>query len=164
MKVETLTPLGVEEVEYESVLVGFDDRTPFSEQVVATAVRLAGARRHGIHVHSMLTVPSYLPLDAKLKREESEAASKIERAKLIGGQRVTGHVERIRPGQAGYSIAEEAAEINAHAIVIGMRRRNGIPVYDETIRTVLAERPCRVIVVSEGAPPRVAPGAAGGGR
>jgi APA family basic amino acid/polyamine antiporter len=159
VKVETLTPLGAEEVEYESVVVGFDDHAPFSEEVVATAVKLAGARRHGIHVHSMLTVPSHLPLEAKLKREESDAASKIERAKLIGGQRVTGHVERIRPGQAGYSIAEEAAAINAHAIVVGMRRRDGIPVYDQTIRTVLAERPCRVIVVSEGAPHRAVPAA-----
>ena len=41
-------------------------------------------------------------------RAESEAQSKIEQAKLIGGLRVTGHVERVRPGQAGYSIAEEA--------------------------------------------------------
>jgi APA family basic amino acid/polyamine antiporter len=149
VKVVLPEPLGVEEVEYESVVIGFDDNAPFSEDVVATAVKLAGGRRHGVHVHSMLTVPSHLPLDAKLKREESEAASKIEQAKLIGGQRVTGHVERIRPGQAGYSIAEEAAQINARAIVVGMRRRNGEPLYDETIRTVLAERPCRVIVVSE---------------
>ena len=34
--------------------------------------------------------------------DEAEAQSKIEQAKLIGGQRVTGHVERVRPGQAGY--------------------------------------------------------------
>jgi APA family basic amino acid/polyamine antiporter len=101
----------------------------------------------------MLTVPSDLPLDARLRRQESEAASKIERAKLIGGQRVTGHVERIRPGQAGYSIAEEAGAIKASAIVVGMQRRDGTPIYDQTIRTVLAERPCRVIVVSEGATP-----------
>ena len=152
VKVVLPEPLGVEEVEYESVVVGFDDHSPFSEEVVAAAVKLAGGRRHGIHVHSMLTVPSHLPLDAELKREESEAASKIEQAKLIGGQRVTGHVERIRPGQSGYSIAEEAAQIRARAIVIGMRRRNGTPLYDETIRTVLAERPCRVIVVAEGNP------------
>ena len=72
-------------------------------------------------------------------------------AKLIGGLRVTGHVERIRPGQAGYSIAKEAKQINARAIVIGMRRRNGRPRFDDTIRTVLSERPCRVIVVSDGA-------------
>jgi APA family basic amino acid/polyamine antiporter len=149
VKVETLTPLGVEEVEYESVVVAFDDHTPFLEDVVATAVKLSAKRRRGIHVHSMMTVPSHLPLDAWLSREESEARSKIEQAKLIGGLRVTGHVARVRPGQAGYSIAEEAAEIRAGAIVVGMRRRHGVPVLSETIRVVLAERPCRVIVVSE---------------
>jgi APA family basic amino acid/polyamine antiporter len=157
VKVLLPEPLGVEEVEYQSVVVGFDDDTPFSEEVVATAVKLAGAARHGVHVHSMMTVPSNLPLDAELKEKESEAASKIEQAKLIGGQRVTGHVERIRPGQAGYSIADEAATIRARAIVVGMRRRNGTPLYDQTIRTVLAERPCRVIVVAEGNPQRPAP-------
>ena len=108
VKVLLPEPLGVEEVEYQSIVVAFDDRAPFSDDVVATAVKLAGGRRRGIHVHSMMTVPSHLPLDAKMKREESEAQSKIEQAKLIGGLRVTGHVERIRPGQAGYSIAKEA--------------------------------------------------------
>jgi hypothetical protein len=33
--------------------------------------------------------------------------------------------------------------------VIGLRFRNGRPVYDETLQTVLAERPTRVIVVSD---------------
>ena len=28
----------------------------------------------------------------------------IERAKLIGGLRVTGHVERVRPGQSGQAV------------------------------------------------------------
>jgi APA family basic amino acid/polyamine antiporter len=151
VKVLLPEPLGVEEVEYESIVIAFDDRAPFSDDVVATAAKLAGGRRRGIHVHSMMTVPSHLPLDAKMKREETEAKSKIEQAKLIGGLRVTGHVERIRPGQAGYSIAKEAKQINARAIVIGMRRRNGRPRFDDTIRTVLSERPCRVIVVSDGA-------------
>ena len=150
VKVLLPEPLGVEEVEYESIVIAFDDRTPFSDDVVATAAKLAGGRRRGIHVLSMVTVPSSLPLDGEMKHEESEAHSKIEQAKLIGGLRVTGHVERIRPGQAGYSIADEAKKINARAIVIGMRRRNGKPRFDETIRTVLAERPCRVIVVAEG--------------
>ena len=104
----------------------------------------------------MITVPNDLPLDAGMKREESEALSKIEQAKLIGGLRVTGHCERIRPGQAGYSIAKEAKQINARAIVIGMQRRNGKPRFDDTIRTVLSERPCRVIVVAEGAGERSA--------
>jgi APA family basic amino acid/polyamine antiporter len=150
VKVVMPDSLGVEEIEYQSIVVAFDDRTPFSDDVVATAVRLAGARRRGIHIHSMLTVPNHLPLNAKMKDREADARSKIERAKLVGGLRVTGHVERIRPGQAGYSVADEAEQINAAAIVMGMRSRGGKPLYDETVRTVLAERPCRVIVVSEG--------------
>jgi APA family basic amino acid/polyamine antiporter len=67
--------------------------------MVATAVKLASKRRRGIHIHSMLTVPTNLPLDAELREQEAEAQSKIEQAKLIGGQRVTGHVDRVRPGR-----------------------------------------------------------------
>jgi basic amino acid/polyamine antiporter, APA family len=149
VKVLLPEPLGVEEIEYRSVLVGFENGEPFSEEMVATAVKLASKRRRGIHVHSMLTVPTNLPLDAELPEQEAEAQSKIEQAKLIGGQRVTGHVERVRPGQAGYSISDEAKLINAAAIVVGLRYRGGRPLYDKTLQTVLGERPCRVIVVSE---------------
>jgi basic amino acid/polyamine antiporter, APA family len=149
VKVVTPEPLGVEEIEYRSVLVGFEDDESFSEEMVATAVKLASRRRRGVHVHSMLTVPTHLPLDADLPEREAEAQSKVEQAKLIGGQRVTGHVERVRPGQAGYSVADEAKEIKAAAVVVGLRYRNGKPLYDKTLQTVLSERPCRVIVVSD---------------
>jgi APA family basic amino acid/polyamine antiporter len=149
VKVVTPEPLGVEEIEYRSVLVAFEDDDPFSEEMVGTAVKLASKRLRGIHVHSMLTVPTNLPLDAELRKEEEAAQSKVEQAKLMGGQRVTGHVDRVRPGQAGYSIAEEAKMINAAAVVVPLRFRNGTPLYDKTLETVLAERPCRVIVVSD---------------
>jgi APA family basic amino acid/polyamine antiporter len=149
VKVLTPEPLGVEEIEYRSVLVAFEDGEPFSEEMVATAVKLASKRRRGIHIHSMLTVPTNLPLTAEMRDREAEAQSKIEQAKLIGGQRVTGHVDRVRPGQAGYAIAEEAKLIAAAAVVVGLRYRNGSPLYDKTLQTVLGERPCRVIVVSD---------------
>jgi APA family basic amino acid/polyamine antiporter len=149
VKVVTPEPLGVEEIEYRSVLVAFEDGEPFSEEMVATAVKLASKRRRGIHIHSMLTVPTNLPLDADLPEQESDAQSKIEQAKLIGGQRVTGHVDRVRPGQAGYAIADEAKMIKAAAIVVGLRYRNGVPLYDKTLQTVLGVRPTRVIVVSD---------------
>ncbi len=149
VKVVTPEPLGVEEIEYRSVMVAFEDGEPFSEEMVATAVKLASKRRRGIHVHSMLTVPTNLPLGAELRKREADAQSKVEQAKLIGGQRVTGHVERVRPGQEGYSIAGEARLINAAAVVVGLRYRNGAPLYDKTLQTVLGERPCRVIVVSD---------------
>ena len=149
VKVLLPEPLGVEEIEYRSVLVGFEEDEPFSEEVVATAIKLASGRRRGIHIHSMLTVPTHLPLDAELSDREAEAQEKVEQAKLIGGQRVTGHVERVRPGQAGYSIADEAETIDAAAVVVSLRYRNGKPLYDKTLQTVLGERPCRVIVVSD---------------
>jgi APA family basic amino acid/polyamine antiporter len=149
VKVVTPEPLGVEEIEYRSVMVAFEDGEPFSEEMVATAVKLASKRRRGIHIHSLLTVPTNLPLNADMRDQEAEAQSKIEQAKLIGGQRVTGHVERVRPAQAGYSIADEAKLINAAAVVVWLRYRDGTPLYDKTLQTVLSERPCRVIVVSE---------------
>ena len=110
---------------------------------------------------SVLTVPQSLPLDAPLKERESEAQSKIEQAKLIGGLRVSGHVHRVRPNQAGHSISEEAEEMEASALVIGLRYRDGRPLYGKTLQTVLAERPCRVIVVGE--PGRARAAAAGEG-
>jgi basic amino acid/polyamine antiporter, APA family len=161
VKVVLPEPLGVEEVEYRSVLVAVEDDEELSPEMVATAVKLASKRRRGIHVHSMMTVPTNLPLNAEMSEREGEAQSKVEEAKLIGGQRVTGHVERVRPGQAGYSVAKEAAEIKAAAIVVGLSYRNGVPLYDKTLQTILAERPCRVIIVSDPTekPPAI-PGAA----
>ena len=148
VKVAGLEPLGVEEVEYQSILVAFEE-DPFSEEVVATADRLAARRRRGIHVLSLIDVPTHLPLDAPLDAEESAAQSKVERAKLICGMRVTGHVDRVRPGQAGHFIAEEARAIKAAAIVVQLTYRNGTPRYGKTLQGVMAERPCRVIVVAE---------------
>jgi basic amino acid/polyamine antiporter, APA family len=142
-------PLGVEEVEYKSVLVAFEDDEPFSEQTMVTAVKLAAKRRRAIHVIAVVVVPSHLPLDAALGEQEEQAQSKIEQAKLIGGLRVSGHVHRVRPNQAGHSIAEEARELKASALVMGLRYRNGVPLYGKALQTVLAERPTRVIVVGE---------------
>jgi APA family basic amino acid/polyamine antiporter len=147
-KVVTPEPLGVEEVEYKSVLVVFESDS-FSDEAVATAARLAARRRRGIHVFAIVTVPTHLPLDAPLDDSESEAVSKIEQAKLIGGLRVTGHIERVRPGQEARAIIVEARSIKAAAIVMPLRYRNGKPLYGKTLQTVLAKRPTRVIVAAQ---------------
>jgi APA family basic amino acid/polyamine antiporter len=64
------------------------------------------------------------------------------------GQRVSGHVHPVRLGQAGQAIVEEAREIDAAAIVMPLRYRGGAPLYGKTLQTVLAKRPCRVIVAA----------------
>jgi APA family basic amino acid/polyamine antiporter len=160
VKVKTLEPLGVEEIEYKSVLIAYDEATPFSEETMATAVKLASPRRRAVHILSLIEVPSHLPLDAPLETQERKAQEKIERAKLIGGLRVTGHVHRIRPNQAGRAMVEEAHKVRASAIVISLRYRNGAPLYDKTLQTVLAQRPCRVLVVGESGAARKAAGVA----
>ncbi|MEO7197899.1 MAG: universal stress protein, partial [Solirubrobacterales bacterium] len=153
VKVVLPEPLDVEEVEFKSVLVPFED-DPFSEMTLATAVRLASGKRRGIHVVSLLNVPAHLPINASLPRQQEKAQSKIERAKLIGGQRVTGHVMRIRPGQASKAIIEEALSIKAVAIVMQLTYRGNAPLYGKTLQGVLGNRPCRVLVTADpaGAP------------
>ena len=149
VKVVLPEPLDVEEVEFRSVLVPFED-DPFSELTIATAARLAARKRRGIHVISLLNVPAHLPIDAPLPRQEEKAQAKIEQAKLIGGRRVTGHVQRIRPGQAPKAIIEEArddqGERDRHA---ARRYRNGTPLYGKTLQGVLGNRPCRVLVAAD---------------
>lgn len=144
-KVESLEPLGVEEVEYESVLVAFGEEG-FDERLVATARALAAQNRRALHVVAVVEVPTNLPLDAELGTREGEAQSKIERAKLICGGRVSGRVVRARPGQSGAAIVEAARTLEAAAIVMQLRYRAGAPVYSKSLQYVLAKRPCRVIV------------------
>ncbi len=150
VKVITPEPLGVEELEYRSIIVAFAADQPFSEELMATAARLTSDRRRGIHLTALLTVPRHLPLDSAMAEEEGAAQTKIERAKLMAGMRVSGRVERTRPGEEGYFLARQARDAQAEALVIGLPSRNGVPQYSKTLETVLRERPCRVIVVSEG--------------
>ena len=71
----------------------------------------------------------------------------IDSARVRGGRRVSGHWEKVRPGEAGRRVVDEAREIKARAIVMPLQRRqNAFPVFNRTLETVLAERPCRVIV------------------
>jgi APA family basic amino acid/polyamine antiporter len=147
-KIVTPKPVVEHEVEYESVLVAFEDHH-FSPEVVGTAVRLAARRRRGIHVLVAITVPPNLPIDAPLPQEEARANSLIDSARVRGGRRVTGHWEKVRPGGAGRRIVEEAREIRARALVMSLPpRRAGTTIFGKTLETILAERPCRVIIES----------------
>jgi basic amino acid/polyamine antiporter, APA family len=141
-------PVVEHEVEYESILVAFED-DHYSSEAVGTAVRLAARRRRGIHVLVTITVPANSPIDAAMPEQEARAASLIDRARVRGGRRVTGHWEKVRPGQAGRRIVEEAREIRARAIVMSLPpRRAGSSLFGKTLETVLTERPTRVIIDS----------------
>jgi basic amino acid/polyamine antiporter, APA family len=147
-KVAIPQPVVDHEAEYDSVLVPLADGH-YDEHVMATASRLAARRRRGIHVLALVTVPNALPIDATIADAEAAADSVIEQAKIQGGRRVSGHKEKIRAGQAGRRIVEEAVDMRAAAIVMPLPRRvDGASLFGKTLETVLAERPCRVIIES----------------
>jgi APA family basic amino acid/polyamine antiporter len=139
-------PVVEHEVEYESILVAFEDND-YSPEAVSTAVRLAARRRRGVHVLVTITVPPNSPIDAAMPEQEARASSTIDSARVRGGRRVTGHWEKVRPGQAGRRVVEEAKEIRARAVVMPLPpRRTGMSLFGRTLETVLTERPCRVII------------------
>jgi APA family basic amino acid/polyamine antiporter len=147
-KVVSPKPAVEHEVEYESILVAFED-SDYSPEAISTAVRLAARRRRGIHVLVTITVPPNSPIDAAMPDQEAKASSVIDSARVRGGRRVTGHWEKVRPGQAGRRVVEEAKEIRARAIVMPLPpRRTGASIFGRTLETVLSERPARVIIDS----------------
>ncbi len=152
-KVAIPQPVVDHEAEYDSILVAFD-ATRYNAAAIATAVRLASRRRRGIHVLVTITVPSSSPIDAILPEQELRAQELIEQAKIQGGRRVRGHWVKVRAGQAGTVIVKEAKLMRARAIVMALSPRGGATLSSRTVETVLAQRPCRVIIAA-------APGSAG---
>ena len=113
---------------------------------MATAARLAARRRRGIYVLVPITVPASSPIDAALPEQEARADSILEEAKVQAGRRVTGHWEKVRAGQTGRRIVDEARSLRAAAIVVPMPSGGGS--FGRTLETVLRDRPTRVIIES----------------
>jgi basic amino acid/polyamine antiporter, APA family len=148
MKVAIPQPVVDHEAEYESILVAFDDRH-YRPDAIATAVKLAARRRRGVHVLVTIVVPNSSPLDAETPEAERAAQELIEQAKVQGGRRVSGHWEKVRAGGAGRTIVDEARTMRARAIIMPLPQRKGQAggsLFGKTLETVLAERPCRVII------------------
>jgi APA family basic amino acid/polyamine antiporter len=147
-KIVVPQPVTATEAEYESVLVALEV-DHFRPQILATAAKLAARGGRGIYVIVTITVPQSSPLDAELPEREAAAASVIEHARRLVGRRVGGRVVKIRAGQGGRVIIEEARAIRSQAIVLPLAPRTGTTLFGKTVETVLAERPCRVIIESE---------------
>src|SRR3954463_14401515 len=143
-------PVTEHEAEYQSVLVALDVKQ-YSEGAVATAVKVAARRRRGIHVLVTIPVPASSPISAEMPEQELAAQAIIEQARIQGGRRVSGHYEKDRPGQAGRVIVNQARQMRAQAVVVPLPARTGGTLFGKTVETVLTERPCRVIIHSDGA-------------
>jgi basic amino acid/polyamine antiporter, APA family len=147
-KIVVPQPVTATEAEYKSVLLALEV-DHFAPQIVATAQKLAARGGRGIYVIVLITVPQSSPIDAEMPEREAAAASVIEHARRLVGRRLTGRVVKIRAGQGGRVIIEEARTIRSQAIVLPLPPRTGTTLFGKTVETVLAERPCRVIIESE---------------
>ncbi len=148
VSVEIKAQVTAGEAAYDSVLVALEPPN-YSPAAVATAIRLAARKRRGIHILVPIPVPSSAPINAEMPEQEERAQAMIEQARLQGGRLVTGRWIKVRAGQAGGMIVQEAIDLRARAVVLALPRRQGANIFDKAIETVLRERPCRVIIQSD---------------
>ena len=151
-------PVVDHEAEYDSVLVHIGD-ADYDEQLVATAVKLAARKRRGIHILVTITVPNALLIDAddarggggrRLDHRAGQAARRRPRLRPLGeGPR--------RPGRAADHRGGAATCARPPWSWALPRRVSGYSVFGKTLETVLAERPCRVIIESPAGPPARVP-------
>jgi basic amino acid/polyamine antiporter, APA family len=154
-KVKLPPIVGAEPVRYAAVLVAFEEGT-YSEDAMATALRLASHRAGDVRVITTITVPQHLDINAPLPEAEATAYAVIEAARQWAGrgQRVRGRIAKVRPDEAGHRIVREAIDARSQAIVMPMpARRPSGRVLNKTLEVVLAKRPCRVIIDSVAAKP-----------
>ncbi|MDX6646494.1 MAG: basic amino acid/polyamine antiporter, family [Miltoncostaeaceae bacterium] len=153
------------EIAYTNILVPVV-ADEVSDDIMATAGKLAADQGTVIEAMTVIEVPINLPLSAQLPRQEAAADELLQRAKGIAeeyGARVVTQVLRAR--QAGRAIVDEATRIEAEVILMGVapKRRIGERFFGRTVDFVLRNSPCRVIVSSDRprAPAAAGPAAAG---
>ena len=138
-------------VEYRSIVVPVV-RSAESEEALVTAARLAAERRSRVAIVHVLEVPMEMPLTVSLPSAEREANDLLDDARALVesyGVRAVTRLERAR--SAGPAIVADAVARTADLVVIGAPRRGlgrRTPVFGKTVRHVLKNSPCRVIVAA----------------
>jgi APA family basic amino acid/polyamine antiporter len=136
-------------VDYRSALVPIFG-TDVSARTLRSAAKFVGPDA-AVQALFVLPVPTQLPLDVSLEREESEGEAVLDAARLIGrreGLRVETSLLRTR--NPGKTIVEEARRLGADVVYLGtMHTPRAERALGPTATYLLTERPCRVIVETE---------------
>jgi nucleotide-binding universal stress UspA family protein len=121
------------------------------EEMVATAVALAGERGAEVDALFVIQVPLEHELDAPLPDLEEAAAASLAEAALLGdehGVHVAGITVRAR--SIGRAIVDEATARDSDVILLGSspRWRRQSAFFSPTVDYVLRRAPCEVVVVA----------------
>ncbi len=143
------------DVAYTKILVPVV-ATESSEEMMATAGKLAADRGVSIHAITVVEVPVELPLDAEMPREQRGAEQLLAHARQIAEEYGAAVETTVVHGrQAGRAIVEEARRMKAEVIMMGIarKRRLGEHIFGRTVDYVLRHAPCRVVIASDAAAP-----------
>jgi APA family basic amino acid/polyamine antiporter len=143
-------PAVLPETQFTSILVPMK-LGPIGEEMVATAVKLAGDRGARVEALYVIRVPLDQPLEAELDDQEEAAAASLAEARLLGadhGVEVQGQTVRAR--SIGDAIVTEAKSRGNDLIVVGSspRWRRQSRFFSPTVEFVLRKAPCEVLVVA----------------
>ena len=121
------------------------------EEMLATAVRLAGEHGASVEALHVIKVPLDLPIDAELSREEERAAASLAEAALLGSEQgVTVVGTTVRARAIGRAIVDHAANRRCDLIVVGSspRWRRQSRFFSPTVDYLLRTAPCEVLIVA----------------
>lgn len=123
------------------------------ERAVELACRLASEQASIVLGVAIIEVPPSLPLDAHMRDEEAAARGLLERAGATAAAYGIRFVPKlVRAREAAVEIVHVARREDAELVVLGSERRASAPSavgsLDDTIRSVLADAPCRVLLVA----------------
>lgn len=139
-------------VDPRTILVPLSD-DPESLHAVPAACRLAADDAGSLVGVFVIGMPSALPLEAHMFDAESRARETLGRARAAAeahGLRFSGRI--VRAHGVAEAIVSEAERLRADLIVLAthrrIARRPGTQIFDEVVRTILADAPCRVSVIA----------------
>jgi nucleotide-binding universal stress UspA family protein len=137
---------------YRRILVPVLDAAG-SGRAVDVACRLAAERHASVTALTVIEIPPLLPFDAQMEDEEEQARWLFERAEAIGdAYGVNVSLRRVRTRNVSEAILEQLEANTFEMVVIGARRREYSnrrrPAFDQTVRRVLRQASCRVLIVA----------------
>jgi nucleotide-binding universal stress UspA family protein len=121
------------------------------EEMLATAVKLAGQHGASVEALHVIRVPLDLPIDAELTTAEERASASLAEAKVLGAEQnvdVAGTTLRARA--IGRAIVDHALERDCDQIVVGSspRWRRQSSFFSPTVEYLLRRAPCEVLIVA----------------
>lgn len=124
---------------------------PIGEEMVKTAIKLAGDQRAAVEALFVIKVPLDQPIDAPLYDQEERAAASLAEAAALGAAQGVDVVGRtVRARSIGEAIVAEAADKAADLIVLGSsaRWRRQARFFSPTVDYVLRHATGEVLVVA----------------